>query len=197
MQFTNIILTLFFASSLSSALPVTKTKRSANTVLSDIASISSDVATLTSDAVAYTGGLFQSLALAITVDSLESAITTATSDTTSSGTFSSTDSDSILAAVTTLTPNIITLLSDLDAKVSFCEELLHCSPKNADSFHKASTISSAGYTSTVAGALKTLTTDTNALFAALEAALDAADSASISSLQASVDAAFATASAAF
>jgi hypothetical protein len=52
------------------------------------------------------------------VNSLESAITTATSDTTSSGTFNSADSDSILAAVTTLTPKIITLLSDLDAKVS-------------------------------------------------------------------------------
>jgi hypothetical protein len=42
-----------------------------------------------------------------------------------------------------------------------------------------------------------LTTDTNALFAALEAALDSADSASIATLQASIDAAFATASAAF
>ncbi|KAE9377739.1 hypothetical protein N431DRAFT_461324 [Stipitochalara longipes BDJ] len=177
MQLTSTLLPLLLASSFTSALPVTKSKRSATTVLSDIASISSDVATLTSDAVAYTGGLFQSLALAITVDSLESAITTATSDTTSSGTFSSTDSDSILAAVTSLTPNIITLLSDLDAK--------------------ASTISSAGYTSTVAEALTTLTTDTNALFAALEAALDAADATSIAALQASVDAAFATASAAF
>jgi hypothetical protein len=117
MQLLTTLLTLLLTSTLSSALPVTKTKRSVSTVLSDLASISSDVATLTSDATAYTGGLFQSLALAITVDSLESAITTATSDTTSSGTFSSTDSDSILAAVTTLTPNIVTLLSDLDAKV--------------------------------------------------------------------------------
>jgi len=146
-------------------------------VLSDIASISSDVATLTSDAGSYTGGLFQSLALAITVDSLESAITTATSDTTSSATFSSADSDSILAAVTALTPNILTLLSDLDGI--------------------ASTIASAGYTSTVESALGTLTTDTNALFAALEAKVDSADSASLSTLQAEVDAAFATAVATF
>lgn len=118
MQLISTLLPILLASTFTLALPVTKTKRSATTVLSDIASISSDVATLTSDAVAYTGGLFQSLALAITVDSLESAITTATSDTTSSGIFSSTDSDSILAAVTTLTPKIVTLLSDLDAKVS-------------------------------------------------------------------------------
>jgi hypothetical protein len=117
MQLLTTLLHLLLASTLSSALPVTKTKRSASTVLSDLASISSDVATLTSDATAYTGSLLQSLALAITVDSLESAITTATSDTTSSGTFDSTDSDNILAAVTTLTPKIVTLLSDLDAKV--------------------------------------------------------------------------------
>jgi hypothetical protein len=66
-----------------------------------------------------------------------------------------------------------------------------------DGFDQASTIASAGYTSTVASALTTLTTDTNALFAALEAALDSADSSSIATLQAEIDAAFATASAAF
>jgi hypothetical protein len=38
-----------------------------------------------------------------------------------------------------------------------------------------------------------LTTETDALFAALEAALDSADSTSIKALQASIDAAFATA----
>jgi hypothetical protein len=118
MQLISTVLPLLLASTLSSAIPVTKTKRSATTVLSDFASISSDVATLTTDAAAYTGTLLQSLGLAITVNSLESAITTATSDTTSSGTFSSTDSDSILAAATTLTPKIISLLSALDAKVT-------------------------------------------------------------------------------
>ncbi len=117
MQLISNILPLLLVSTLSSALP-TKTKRSATTVLSDLASISSDVATLSTDATSYTGSLLQSLGLAITVDSLESAITTATSDTTASGTFSSTDSDSILAAATTLTPNIVALLSALDAKVS-------------------------------------------------------------------------------
>jgi hypothetical protein len=124
MQFISTLLPLLLASTFTSAIPVSKTKRSASTVLSDIASISSDVATLTSDAVAYTGNIFQTIGLAITVNSLESAITTATSDTTSSGTFSSTDSDSILAAVTTLTPKIVTLLSDLDAKVSLCAEVV-------------------------------------------------------------------------
>ncbi|KAH6698298.1 hydrophobic surface binding protein A [Leptodontidium sp. MPI-SDFR-AT-0119] len=177
MQLISAILPLLLSSTLSLASPVTKTKRAVSTVLSDIATISSDVATLTSDAGSYTGGLFQSLALAITVDNLESAIKTATSDTTSSATFSSTDSDSILSAVTTLTPKIITLLSDLDGI--------------------ASTIASAGYTSTVESALKTLTTDTDALFVALEAKVDSADAADLAQLQAEIDAAFATAVATF
>ncbi|CZR59639.1 uncharacterized protein PAC_09533 [Phialocephala subalpina] len=175
MQLTTTLITLVLSSSLTLALPVSK--RTAAAVLSDISSISSDVATLTSDATAYTGGLFQSLALAITVDSLESAITTATSDATSSSTFTSAESDEILAAVTTLTPSIVTLLSDLDAK--------------------ASVISSAGYTSTVSGALSTLSTDTDALFAAIEAKVDTADAASLATLQAEIDAAFATAVATF
>jgi len=176
MQLISAIIPLLFASTLS-ALPVTNTKRSVSTVLSDLTSISSDVATLTNDATSYTGSLIQSLSLAATVDSLESAITTATSDTTSSGTFSSTDSDSILAAITTLTPKIVTLLSDLDAK--------------------ASVVSSAGYTSTVSSALTKLTTDTDALFVALKAAVDSEDATSLATLQATIDTAFATASSTF
>ena len=62
---------------------------------------------------------------------------------------------------------------------------------------QASTIASAGYTSTVESALGTLTTDTDALFAALEAKVDSADSASLVALQAEVDAALATASTTF
>jgi hypothetical protein len=67
----------------------------------------------------------------------------------------------------------------------------------ANSVDQASVISSAGYTSTVASALSTLTTDTNALFAALKAALDSADATSLAALQATIDAAFATASSTF
>lgn len=62
---------------------------------------------------------------------------------------------------------------------------------------KSSTIASAGYTSTVESALNTLTSDTNALFAAIEAKVDTDDAASLATLQASVDAAFATAVATF
>lgn len=58
-------------------------------------------------------------------------------------------------------------------------------------------MSSAGYTSTVLSALKTLGTDTDALFAAIEAKVDTTDAASLAMLQAEVDAAFATAVATF
>lgn len=115
MQLISTIIPLLLSSTITLAVPITK--RDASTVLSDIASISSDVSSLTSDAVSYTGSLLQSLSLAITVDNLESSIKTATSDTTSSSAFTSAESDEILSAVTTLTPNIITLLSDLEAKV--------------------------------------------------------------------------------
>ncbi|KAE8442791.1 hypothetical protein EG329_002824 [Mollisiaceae sp. DMI_Dod_QoI] len=171
MQLISTILPLLLSSTVSLALPVTK--RTAATILSDISNISSGVATLTSDATAFTGGLLQSLALATDVESLESSITTTTSDATSSSTFTDAESDKILAALTTLTPQIVTLLTDLDAK--------------------ASTVSSAGYTSTVLSALKTLTTDTDALFAALKAKVDSTDAASLVTLQSKVDAAFATA----
>ncbi|KAH8800306.1 hydrophobic surface binding protein A [Xylogone sp. PMI_703] len=174
-QLISTVVPLLLSSSLTLALPVTK--RDASTVLSDISSISSDVATLISDALSYTGSLFQSLSLAITVDNLESSINTATSDTTLSSAFTDAESDEILSAVTTLTPNIITLLSDLEAK--------------------ASTIASAGYTSTVESALKTLNSETDSLFAALEAQVDSADATSLKSLQAEIDAAFATAVADF
>ena len=62
---------------------------------------------------------------------------------------------------------------------------------------QASVISSSGYTSTVLSALKTLSSDTDALFAAIEAKVDSADAASLTPLQAKVDAAFTTAIATF
>jgi len=62
---------------------------------------------------------------------------------------------------------------------------------------QSSTIATAGFTSTVESALNTLTSDTNALFAAVEAKVDSGDAASLATLQASIDAAFATALATF
>lgn len=116
MQLTTSLLVLL-TSTLTTSLPLTR--RDATTVLSAISTISSDVATLTSDVTAYDGSLLQSLSLVIAVDNLKSAITTATSDTTASSAFDSTDSDSITSAISALVPNVVTLLTDLDAKVLY------------------------------------------------------------------------------
>jgi len=114
MQFIKAIVPLFLALTLTSAAPIEK--RTTAALLTDIASISSDVATLTADALAFTGSLIQALELDITVDSLESSIS---SSKTAAGTtaYSVADSASVLAAITTLAPKIVTLLADLDAKV--------------------------------------------------------------------------------
>jgi hypothetical protein len=110
-----LLLPLLFSGSLISALPLTK--RDASTVLSDLSTISSDVASLDADVTSYDGSFSQSIPLIIAVDGLESELKTATSDTTAAGDFSDTDSESIVTAINNLTPNIIQLLTDLDAKV--------------------------------------------------------------------------------
>jgi hypothetical protein len=56
-------------------------------------------------------------------------------------------------------------------------------------------VASAGYTSVVASALTTLTSDTDALFVALEAKVDSGSATTLSGLQTTVDAAFAAAEA--
>lgn len=179
---TTALLTLLLT--LTTALP---TKRAAATVLTNIFTIASDVKSLTASATAYTGALLESLTLAIAV---ESAITTATTDTTSSATFTAAESDSVLADVSSLAPSIVTLLGIW---------MLRCVPshvlvsKEGVKQIKATMIATAGYTSTVESALMTLKTDADAFFAALEAYSDVADAPSLVTLQASVDAAFATA----
>lgn len=94
-------------------------KRDAATVLSDICSISSDVSTLDGEVNAYTGSSSQALAIVSSINCLENTLQTATNDATSSDAFSEADSESIANAISTLTSSIITLLSDLDAKVCF------------------------------------------------------------------------------
>lgn len=92
-------------------------KRDAATVLSDISTISNAVATLDSEVNSYTGSSDQAMAVISSINSLENTLQTATSDTTSSSPFSESDSESIANAISSLTPNIVTLVSDLDAKV--------------------------------------------------------------------------------
>jgi len=157
-------------SSLATAVPLGK--RSTATILSDISTISGYVTTLQSDAASYTGSLLQSLSLVVTVDNLESALTSATSAVTSSSAFDTADSTSITSAVSTLEPKVVALLTALDGI--------------------SSTIASAGYTSTVLSALKTIKTDTDDLFVALQAKATTSDAATLTTLQSDVDSAFTT-----
>lgn len=62
---------------------------------------------------------------------------------------------------------------------------------------QASTVASAGYTSTVLSNLQELQTDADSFLTALEAKVDSTDAATITSLQSTVDAAFATSEAAY
>lgn len=124
MQLVSTLLPLLLASTFTSAIPVSGITRSASTILSDIDSISSDVATFTKIAVAWNGNIVGLAALCIILQKLESDLTTTAYAIASLGTFNSTDSKSILLSVTTLTPTIVTLLSDLDAKVSLCDEVV-------------------------------------------------------------------------
>jgi hypothetical protein len=131
MQLVSTLLPLLLASTFTSAIPVSGMTRSASTILSDfdsinsdIDSISSDVATFNKIAVAWNGNILGLAALCIILQKLEFDLTTTAYAIASSGTFNSTESKSILSSVTTTTPNIVTLLSDLDAQVSLCDEVV-------------------------------------------------------------------------
>jgi len=125
MKFTTGIVSFLLTSALTAALPTQNIqKRTAATVLTDINTISGYVAALTSAAKTYTGSRLQSFALALIVDNLEDSLTTATTDTTASAAFDSSDSDNILTAITVLTPNFVTLLDDLETIV--CSSTLRC-----------------------------------------------------------------------
>lgn len=133
MLLVRTLLPLLLAFTFTSAIPVSGITRSASTILSDIDSIdsdfdsiSSDVSTFTQTVVAWNGNILGLAALVLILQKLESDLTTTAYDIASSGTFDSTDSKSILLSVTTLAPTIGTLLNDLDAKVSLCDEVVAC-----------------------------------------------------------------------
>lgn len=132
MLLVRTLLPLLLAFTFTSAIPVSGITRSASTILSDIDSIdsdfdsiSSDVSTFTQTVVAWNGNILGLAALVLILQKLESDLTTTAYDIASSGTFDSADSKSIFLSVTTLTPTFGTLLNDLDAKVSLCDEVLH------------------------------------------------------------------------
>src|SRR5205823_244438 len=93
-------------------------KRDAATVLSDLSAIGTDVSTLDSDVNDFNGSILQAFPLQTAESNLVSAINTATSDTTSSSAFSTTDSTNIVNATEALTPLIVKVLNDLVGKVS-------------------------------------------------------------------------------
>ncbi|KAH8815664.1 hydrophobic surface binding protein A-domain-containing protein [Xylogone sp. PMI_703] len=173
--YSTIVSFLLSSSALVAAVPVSK--RDINTVLADLSQISSDVAAITSIAQTYDGDPFQSITLATQVQTLENDATKATSDTSSSQTFTESQAQQLLSSYTSLGPSIIALLNDFIAK--------------------ASTFASAGLTSLVHDNLVTLQGETDSLFSATEAKVPSDDVSSFASLQTTIDNAFAQAIAAF
>ncbi|KAJ4387379.1 hypothetical protein N0V93_007970 [Gnomoniopsis smithogilvyi] len=145
-------------------------KRTAATIESDIATISTDLTSFDASINKFTGTLIQALALLSAYDTLDAAVTTATSDITSTGTLDASDSDTIYTAVSSLTTQIETTLSDAVAKYSVVE--------------------SAGYASDVCEALATLYTDTDSFYEALETEIDSTYTSEVTALQTTVDADF-------
>lgn len=92
-------------------------RRTAAAIESDLATVSTELTAFDKDINAFTGTLLQALALLSAYDDLADAVTTATSDVTSTGALSATDSATIYATVDSLTTQITTTLSDAVAKV--------------------------------------------------------------------------------
>ncbi len=120
MRLIPTIFSLLLTSTVTTSLPLAHslTTRDVINVLDDLTKISTSVSTLDSSAIAFAGSVAQVVALASTVSDLENAITTAVFDINSSSAFSSDDSASVLDAVNNLTPKLLALLSDLNAKVN-------------------------------------------------------------------------------
>jgi hypothetical protein len=112
MQITKAV--VFALLGLASASPV---KRTAAQIQSDLATISKDLATLDKDVKAFTGSIFQGIGLISDVNSLEGAITSATSDVKSTGALSVADSTAIFTTLSSLSTQILTLLTDTQGKV--------------------------------------------------------------------------------
>lgn len=88
----------------------------ASLVFAEISAISGDVSTLNSEVNAYNGTT--STTLVSHFEYLVNSLKTATVDTSSSAPFTETESESISNAISALSSSAISLLQDLDAKVS-------------------------------------------------------------------------------
>lgn len=115
MQFSQIA--LFGLVGMAVATPVHH-KRTAAQIEADIATVSSDLTSFDNSINKFTGTLLQALSLLSSYNTLSSAIEAATSEITSTGTLSSTDSTTIYTDVEDLTAQITTTLSDAVAKAS-------------------------------------------------------------------------------
>ncbi|KAI3396070.1 hypothetical protein diail_487 [Diaporthe ilicicola] len=168
MQFSKIITASLFGLSLGSPVE----RRTAAEIEADIATASSDLTSFDTAINGFTGSLIQALSLLTSYNSLASAITTATSDVTSTGALAASDSATIYTAVSSLTDQITDTLSDATAKESV--------------------VASSGYTSSVCSALSTLSTDADAFFTALEGTIDSAYTSEVDALQSTVASGFAS-----
>ena len=106
---------IFFVSAFS-ALAIRR--RDASTILSDISTIDSSVRALTSAINGYNGGIFGAIPIENAESTLDKSINQGTSDAQAASQVSSTDSNSIIAAVQNLTRDIEVSIQALEAKKS-------------------------------------------------------------------------------
>jgi hypothetical protein len=91
-------------------------RRDASTILSDISTIDSNVKVLTSAMNSYSGGLSGIITIENAESTLDKSINQGTSDAQAASQSSSPDSNSIIAAVQNLTPDIGTFIQAIEAK---------------------------------------------------------------------------------
>ena len=94
---------LLFVSAATALIPG---KGDTSTILSDISTINSNVKALTSAVNSYNGGLLAAIPITNAESTLDTSIKQGTSDAQSTSQRSSTDSNTIIAAIMNLTPDI-------------------------------------------------------------------------------------------
>lgn len=152
-------------------------KRDGATILSDLETIGTTLSTLESAVSSWSGSLLTALGILVDYDDLSSDLTTAISDTEATTSLTDAESSSITDEIVTLGPSIVATLDVI--------------------IEKESVASDDGLKSDLLSALETLQTKTNELGADLEDLATSTDAETIASVISSVDAAFASATAAY
>ncbi|EPE36860.1 hypothetical protein GLAREA_09023 [Glarea lozoyensis ATCC 20868] len=161
---------LFFITA-ASALSIGR--RDTSTVLSDISTIDSDVKSLTSAVNNYNGGLLAAIPIENSESALEQAITKGTNDAQATSQLSTEDTQTVIAAVDNLSPDIQAALVAL--------------------VNKKSQFTSAGLKSTVQKDLANLKADTDDFADALIAIASDDSKSAANDRKATIDGYFATA----